>query len=166
MSWYFLCLVLSLFALVTGQSDNAYLALLALFAALPFYMFRSRTGVRRYLVILASFFSVIQLIEIYILKIPGEALGKRPVRVWGMFVMLCLALLIFVLFDANIAGHGARYGPLSSYVVIAVLFAVLCYGAQAFVNINLPIAAPVMWTLLMLGAAGCRDRETDAAHRA
>ena len=50
--------------------------------------------------------------------------------------------------------------------VIAVLFAVLCYGAQAFVNINLPIAAPVMWTLLMLGAAGCRGRETDAAHRA
>lgn len=259
--WYFLCLVLSLFALVTGQSDNAYLALLALFAALPFYMFRSRTGVRRYLVILASFFSVIQLIEIingtmpdqvleiqgifsvlanfnglpfiaaalwaaagvlyarnYILKIPGEALGKRPVRVWGMFVMLCLALLIFVLFDANIAGHGARYGPLSSYVVIdddwgthrgyiwrlalrnykefSPIHKIFGYGPDTFgiltVNNNYeemsrryaeifdsahneylqyfvtigPSPPPVMWTLLMLGAAGCRGRETDAAHRA
>ena len=40
--------------------------------------------------------------------------------------------------------------------VVAVAFAVVCYGAQAFVNINLPIATPVMWTLLMAGLAGCR----------
>ena len=43
--------------------------------------------------------------------------------------------------------------------VVATAFAVVCYGAQAFVNINLPIATPVMWTLLMMGLAGCRDTD-------
>ena len=45
--------------------------------------------------------------------------------------------------------------------VVATAFAVVCYGAQAFVNINLPIATPVMWTLLMMGLAGCRDTDED-----
>lgn len=295
--WYYLCLVLSIFAIITGQSDNAYLAVLALFAALPFYMFRDLSGIRRYMMILASFFSVVQLIDIinhimpdqvleiqgifsvltnfsglpyilaalwaivgalYVLKSHGTALGKWPVRVWGMIILVCAAVLVFVLFDANIAGNGERYGAVRNYVVIdddwgthrgyiwrlalrnykefspihklfgygpdtfgimtvknnyeemsrryseifdsahneylqyfitigplglaayltflissgvrmvkragknpyvmAALFAVLCYGAQAFVNINLPITAPVMWTLLMLGLAGCEDR--------
>ena len=43
--------------------------------------------------------------------------------------------------------------------MMATLFAVLCYGAQALVNINLPIATPVMWTILMIGLAGCRRME-------
>lgn len=38
---------------------------------------------------------------------------------------------------------------------IAVLFALLCYNAQALVNINLPIAAPIMWFLMMTGLAIC-----------
>lgn len=33
------------------------------------------------------------------------------------------------------------------------LFAVLCYVAQAVVNINLPIATPVMWLMVSMGSA-------------
>lgn len=36
-------------------------------------------------------------------------------------------------------------------IFMAILFAVLCYAAQAVVNINQPIATPVMWTLLSIG---------------
>ncbi|MEG2350984.1 MAG: O-antigen ligase family protein, partial [Hungatella sp.] len=43
---------------------------------------------------------------------------------------------------------------------MAILFALICYGVQAFVNINLPIATPVMWTLLMMGLAESREIET------
>ncbi|MEG1848913.1 MAG: O-antigen ligase family protein, partial [Lachnospiraceae bacterium] len=40
--------------------------------------------------------------------------------------------------------------------VLAPLLAVICYGVQAIVNINLPIATPIMWTLLAVGMAMCR----------
>ena len=36
-------------------------------------------------------------------------------------------------------------------IFMAILFAVFCYAAQAAVNINQPIATPVMWTLLSIG---------------
>lgn len=39
----------------------------------------------------------------------------------------------------------------------AVAAAVFCYHVQAVVNINVPIVAPVMWTLLCVGLAGGRD---------
>ena len=48
-----------------------------------------------------------------------------------------------------------RRGSGNPYVM-AALFAMLCYGAQAFVNINLPIVTPVMWTLMMVGLSGCK----------
>ena len=38
-------------------------------------------------------------------------------------------------------------------LAVAGLLAVLCYAAQAAVNINQPIAAPVMWTLLSVSAS-------------
>ena len=45
-------------------------------------------------------------------------------------------------------------------LIVAALFAVLCYAFQAFVNINQPIATPVMWTLLAICAAkGAREVE-------
>ena len=49
-----------------------------------------------------------------------------------------------------------KYNPL----MVAALFAVLCYAFQAFVNINQPIATPVMWTLLAICAAK-GDREVE-----
>lgn len=38
-------------------------------------------------------------------------------------------------------------------LAVAALLAVLCYAAQAAVNINQPISTPVMWTLLSISAA-------------
>lgn len=53
--WYFLHLAVLSAALITSQSDNGYLSVAALFIALPFFLFTSRQGIRRYLVILAVF---------------------------------------------------------------------------------------------------------------
>ena len=55
--WYFLHLAVASVALITSQSDNGYLAVAALFISLPFFLFGTRTGTRRYLVILAVFFT-------------------------------------------------------------------------------------------------------------
>lgn len=47
-------------------------------------------------------------------------------------------------------GNGNKY-------IAGCLFAVLCYNAQALVNLNLPITAPLMWLLLSIGMAACRE---------
>ena len=42
-------------------------------------------------------------------------------------------------------------------LTMAVLFALICYWAQAAVNINIPITAAIMWTLWGVSMAACRD---------
>lgn len=296
---YYICVCIFFFAMITGVSDNAYLALGALFGFLPLYLFKSRRGVRRYVVLLATFFSISQAIGIIcirdadrVIQIKGlfnyiagyDKLYLINLALWGIAgvvwvvdavkhrldnkmhpfarkLWLCLigagvCALLYVLYDANIAGNAKRYGSLKKYLVfndawgthrgyiwriavenywnmpliqkifgygpdtfgiltyfnnldemmsrydqlfdsvhneylqyfvtmgpigcgaylvilistirtfikkglndpevMAVLFAVLCYSAQALVNINQPISMPIMWTLLCVGMAKCR----------
>lgn len=62
--WYYCCLVISFMAIIMGCSDNAYLSIATIFTGLPFLLFHNRKGLERYLIILATFFSVIQIIHI------------------------------------------------------------------------------------------------------
>lgn len=297
--WYYICMLVSFFAIIMGCSDNAYLAIGAMFALLPLLLFGKRTGIWRYLVMLASFFTVIQCIDwinqryaevvigldslfrvltdfggllyvvallwlvvavlsyIYKKQAAGtETVGPIPVRLWIAFLALTVLAVGVMMYDANVAGNAERYGALGNYLVfndswgtnrgyiwrrslelyrdfpvmhkifgygpdtfgiltndtikfdminatgqffdnthneylqylitigpigvaayVAFLvsavvrlfknawknpyiigcgFAVLCYGIQALVNLNLPIATPMMWLLLSVGMAGCR----------
>ena len=45
--------------------------------------------------------------------------GKKLVHAWGVLICICLAGVVFLLFDANALGHGSRYGSLSSYLVFS-----------------------------------------------
>lgn len=47
-------------------------------------------------------------------------------------------------------------------VMMALTFALVCYGAQAAVNISVPIVAPIMMTLLMVGVSGSSDGREEA----
>lgn len=58
--WYGACVTVAFVAIITGQSDNAYLALGAFFGFLPLYLFRSRRGFRRYVILAALFVSSMQ----------------------------------------------------------------------------------------------------------
>ena len=58
---YYLCMVVSFFAMIMGVSDNAYISIAALFVFLPLYLFTEKRGVQKYLIILVTFFSVIQI---------------------------------------------------------------------------------------------------------
>ncbi len=53
--WYGVCVIISFIAIITGQSDNAYLTLIAFFGFLPLYLFRSRRGFCKYVLLLALF---------------------------------------------------------------------------------------------------------------
>lgn len=105
--WYYLCLVVSFFAIILGCSDNAYLALGAMFALLPLLIFRNRQGIVRYLVILATFATVIQCID-YInqayadIVIGLDSLFKILVNLPGLLVIVillwCLAVGVALYF--------------------------------------------------------------------
>lgn len=296
--WHYTCMLVAMAALITGQSDNAYLALMAMFGLLPLYLFRNWEGVKRYGVIVATFFTVVQIVDWVSQKMSGQVLeldglfrvlvrfpglayiviafwlivavlygcgsrfknskmfqnGKIQ-KAWGIFLAFLILVVLAVLLDANVLGNGERYGALSNYIILnddwgthrgfiwrvglknymnqpflhqlfgfgpdtfgilvkpdtaegaqrygqifdsahneylqyfltigplglaaylgflgtsiwtmirngsrniyaaGCAFAALCYGAQAVVNINLPIATPIMWTLLMTGLALCR----------
>ena len=297
--FYYICMVISFFAIIMGVSDNAYLSLGALFGFLPLYLFKDRRGIRRYLVIAATFASVVQCIGwinasmgdkvlgidsafnllidfgglhllIFALwiavgiwclidharKTGQKELGNLFRGIWLGVLVLLLLLLLFVIYDCNVAGHMERYGGLTSYIlfnddwgthrgyiwrntmecfsalslwkkvvgfgpetfgilvmrktannpyhelfdsahneylhtlvtvgivglaaylifiltfikhcfkkeknnpyIIAVAFAVICYSAQAFVNLNLPIVTPILWLLMGIGAAKSVDKK-------
>lgn len=168
--WYFLHLAISSAALITSQSDNGYLAVAALFISLPFFLFKTRTGLRRYLVILAVFFSAaawvgwvnvameetviglsgiggvvttlpglpvlaaalwLAAVALFVLDRKREKAGKNgdgdglsddplsplPRRIW-MWAMIAAVVAVAVMFvDANFLGHGERYGALGQFLV-------------------------------------------------
>ncbi|MEQ2679080.1 O-antigen ligase family protein [Enterocloster citroniae] len=301
--WYLFCMVVSLFSLITGISDNAYLALMALYGLLPLYLFSNLKGFKQYVLMLAILISEFQLIDFVMQKFPKHVmeisglfnivsgysrliyvvlilwgmtailyvldyvLGKGRMDrgesnigrlIWLAIIVIVAALMVFVLYDVNVKGNINRYGSLSGYLyfdddwgthrgyiwriglesyqrfplihkifgygpdtfgiitrynyydemvklygekfesahneylqyfitigvvgllsylsllivsiwkmmkemkrepsVVAIVFAVICYGAQAFVNISVPIVAPVMLTLLMVGLSMIRER--------
>lgn len=299
---YTICVIISLFALITGISDNAYLALIALFGLLPIYLFDSIKGIKKYMFLLAILFSEFQLIDIIIGKFPEHVLEitglfnvvvgydkllyvvaglwaltvfihildinlikenylqkKSNLGRWIWFAVLISGILCigYLLFDVNINGNADRYGSLKNYLVlddewgthrgyiwrigiesyqkfplihkifghgpdtfgiitvnnyydemisryyekfdsahneylqyfitigvvglaaylsllftaikemirassknpllVAISFSIICYGAQAVVNISVPIVAPIMLTLLMVGVVAARE---------
>lgn len=296
--WHYICMLVAKAALITGQSDNAYLALMAMFGLLPLYLFRNWKGVKRYSVIVATFFTVVQIVDWISQNMSGQVLELdglfrvlvmfpgllyvvaifwiiamllcgierfvknswllqrgRLQKAWGIMLILMVLAVLIVLLDANVLGNAERYSAVSNYVILnddwgthrgfiwrigmknylnqpflhqlfgfgpdtfgilvkpdtvegtqrygqifdsahneylqyfltigplglaaylgflgtsiwtmirygsqniytaGCAFAALCYGAQAVVNINLPIATPIMWTLVMVGLGLCR----------
>lgn len=62
--WYLGCTLVFFLAIITGRSDNAYLALGVIFGFSPLFLFRRRSGIRRYFILLATFVTSIQIIDL------------------------------------------------------------------------------------------------------
>lgn len=298
--WYTLCFVISLFAIIMGVSDNAYLSLGALFAFVPYYAFKTRSGIKRYLCMIAIFATVIQcvawcgtIMNGRVLEISGvfdvlanfrwfillvvmlwllfgltcfmdrhnrnESIKPRARWIWSFFLLSVAVAVVAVLYDANTTDMPEKYGSLRNYLifddnwgthrmynwklglknykefslihkvfgygpetygiitvgnniqemtlryyekfdnahneylqyfitigpvglvaylsvlissgihiikkasndccVMALLFAVICYAAQATVNIATPIVNPFLWLFISMGIAACRNKE-------
>lgn len=293
--YYYFCMIISFFAIIMGVSDNAYISLAALFGFLPLYLFSDKSGIRRYLVILVTFFSAVQItawINVYFsdvvigtdgvfniiaesevllylivglwslvglwymvehknnLKLESKEYGKRFQYMWLILILLIILLMMYALYDCNVSGNAQRYGLFGTYLVfndewgthrgyiwrnaierfsefslwkklvgfgpetfgillryktynnpygetfdaahneylqllltigiigvtsyivfllsyikkcfgcrnknpymIAIVYGVICYSTQAFVNLSVPVVAPVFWLLLGMGTA-------------
>lgn len=169
MLWYYGNIILTSFALIMGTSDNAYLTLAALFGFAPLYLFHTKTGLRRYLIALTTFLTVMvsiswinaanadvvlgidsafnlianmgvfraMVVVFWVLtaavafltmrkpKTPvkskelaeREKLGKWAIYGWIGVMVVVAAAIVFVFYDANVAGHADRYAAIRSYVV-------------------------------------------------
>lgn len=300
MIFYFFCMVISFFAIIMGTSDNAYLSLGSLFAFLPLYLFKDNNGIKKYIIVLTTFLTVIQVIgwinnnfgdqvsvlldssfklligikELSFLSIilwlvvliwfmiehlkNTEVIyyGNSLIYFWLAFLAIIFLGVLYVLYDCNFNGNYEKYGSLSAYFlfndewgthrgyiwrnamecyldmswwkkivgygpetfgilmlqktannpykeifdnahneylhllttvgfmglisyisfvigvivsgikyhinkphIVAVLFGVVCYSVQAFVNLNLPIATPIFWVLLAIGSTRCLNKE-------
>lgn len=317
--WYGVCVLISIAALIIGESDNAYLSLAMFFGFLPLYLFRDRRGFRKYVTLLAMFCTVVYglgieqkmlagvvkpiyslfgtivafswlpkltaglWILVLVLWILEYAAGRKKeeknqeqaiqpkrsaaigVWLWLGVIGAVVCVVLWVLYDVNVAGNVAKYPGLEKYLLfndrwgtnrgyawriaienyqkfpllqklfghgpdtfalisyfnnyvdmtgtygvlfdnvhneylqylvtigifgllaylgilaalvwdtvkrklddplaMACLFAVLCYWAQAVVNINQPIGTPIMWTLLCITAARGRARESQVKQK-
>lgn len=67
-----------------------------------------------------------------------------------------LGLITYLLFLISCAVYMLKKAA-DRPLVMSIFFAVFCYQAQAVVNLNVPISAPVMWVLLAMGIAGSRN---------
>lgn len=63
-----------------------------------------------------------------------------------------IGLVAYVVFLVSAISHCRKYMPQNPYL-IGCAFAVICYVVQALVNLDLPIATPMMWMLLSVGMA-------------
>lgn len=63
--WYYFNMFITFLALITGLSDNAYLSLASVFALLPLYTFQTKQGICRYVIMLASFFTSLKLVQCF-----------------------------------------------------------------------------------------------------
>lgn len=73
--YYYICFVIGMFAIVMGESDNAYLSLGILFALLPLYTFTKGQAVRRYAVLIATIFTIARCIEWINTAYAGTVIG-------------------------------------------------------------------------------------------
>ena len=143
--FYFICMVISFFALIMGVSDNAYLSVGALLCILPIYLFKNNIGLRRYIIIVTSLLSVIQCInwiKIY--------MGDRVIDINSTFNLIAnfkwLYLIIFIFWSIVIIWFAydyinrkktIEYGRYLCYCWLALLVFMFAYVLFAIYDCNI-----------------------------
>jgi hypothetical protein len=64
----------------------------------------------------------------------------------GIAGLIAYVLFVLSFIKDNLKKHSNPY-------IIAIVFGIICYSVQAFVNLNLPIVTPIFWLLLGIGKA-------------
>jgi len=148
--WHYFCMVISFFAIIMGVSDNAYLSLGALFGLLPLYLFKNNKGIQKYVIVLATFFSVIQCIDwingyfgervlgiesVFDVLIRFQGLPFLVIGLWGIVVLLYF-ISYKKKYEVNNFGNLFRYlwMALLSLIILTILYAL--YDCNVAENVN------------------------------
>lgn len=131
--FYYVGMVIGFFAIIMGVSDNAYLSLAALFGLLPLYLFNNSLGVKRYLIIIATFFTVIQCIDWINLLFANKVIGIDSAfnYVIGfkwlhyLVILLWSGVVLFNITEKNRKNKLENYGNKYIYAWIAFISLVI-----------------------------------------
>lgn len=158
----YVLMILAYIGLIIGNSDNAYLTFGVLLAFLPLFLFKSRRGIRRYMMVVSALLLSFMIVKVCDILFAGIVLAPDGFRSiidrWDGFIFVCIAFWLFtaavykadyknhrqddildgkawsmwtiflaiaaaamiaILIDANLLGHGGRYGGLRNYVVFS-----------------------------------------------
>lgn len=127
--FYYFCMIISFFAIIMGVSDNAYLSLVALFSLLPLLIFNSKFGIRKYFIIIATFFTVVQSID-WINSFFGDGVlgidsAFNMVISFGGLHFLVIVLWVIILVwkgvDIKKNNEDKSYGNTFKYLWLSVL---------------------------------------------
>nr|WP_288826248.1 O-antigen ligase family protein [uncultured Clostridium sp.] len=142
---YYICMIISFFAIIMGVSDNAYLSLIALFGILPLFLFKDNMGIRRYLIIIASFFSVLQCIDwinnkysSQVLGIDGAfkiVIGFRYLHLLVAF--LWLLILIWYIFGLKAKNRSKDHGNIMIYIWFGIMGVVMLFVLYILYDCNI-----------------------------
>jgi len=142
---YFICMVISFFAIIMGVSDNAYLSLMALFGLLPLYLFKNKTGVQRYLVTITAFFTVAQCIDWINTFMKDKVLGIDSAFnivigfAWLHYLVFSLwaVILIWYLYDWKNKTKVKDYGNKYVYTWLTIIIALFLSAIYVFYDCNI-----------------------------
>lgn len=150
MIWYYICVIISFFAIIMGVSDNAYLSLAALFGFLPIYLFKDKYGFKKYIIILATFLTVVQFIDWINIFMNDKVLAVDSAFnilikfKWLHYLVIALWLFVFILYlfdriskiTSNYNKNIMIYGWLSFLVIILIAILFIFYDCNFAGNAN------------------------------
>ncbi len=133
--YYYITMVIAMTALLMGQSDNAYLSIVALFGLSPLYLFRYKWGIRGYAIAISSFMTVIlaihwmdilyqDTIKLVIAVEIASKISAYPLIVAACWIVTCLIAWALRKGESEEASLWWRRGwiALICIVIIGVLF--------------------------------------------
>lgn len=132
-----LCMGLSFAALYTSRSDNAFLGIAAIFACLPFLLFRTRRGMARYLGILALFLTIGKILRIINERFPDYVIGMDSISgavselPYLGLIVIALWLIVAVLYICKFATP--EFLKKRNYRVVAGLWGGVLLAAAAVI---------------------------------
>lgn len=139
---YLIVLVVSYLAMIMGKSDNGYLAIGVLLVTMPFYLFKTRTGIKRYTICVSVLITCIWLVSIankiwpdrvlYLDSIFG-IISRNEKLIYGVMITWLVVAAIFVYFRKMNKENVGKYLLIvwSGFVAISILTSfIILYDAN------------------------------------
>lgn len=143
--WYYICLWIIFLASITGQSDNVYLSIGALFAVLPLYAFRSRRGIRRYLILITTFLASAKVVQWVSIQYADKVVTIHSIyniivendKLNTVIYGLCGLIVFLYIFDYVVKKQNAAVTPWLWRGWLAVIIMVALAAVYVLYDVNI-----------------------------
>ncbi|MDO4939765.1 MAG: O-antigen ligase family protein [Lachnospiraceae bacterium] len=114
--FYWICFFVATFSMITSSADNAYLSFAVFFVLVPFIALKTRRGLRRFLLTLASFVTAIELVLYCDAEMAGSvvkpsgmiSIFERITQLKYLMIGLWIIVLLFYIYDLIIKKYDLK----------------------------------------------------------